>query len=921
MSNQGDVRELDELKITERLEPLVKFLYETKLILFFPQMHYILAPKQSGESTAQFLARMLSLHILFETTDILWDLFQHNFAGGVSENLETGNQTFDASYIYLKYTSDEYDNHASTPDDAPNATGLAYEFQGKIYLSDWLILMNSLYPPTRPGVTIDVPDFTHAETSKAYWGYVDQERASGPSGWPHAPVKLEDPEAGSDVHLTFESLRAAGGIPSATSAITPDSDLTWTSFFYNKWKGSSGLPIKKLFGYDGSGLPVGADFDAAGSVQWGPTSGDRSFLAWLYKKPVKDIYEIEFGNNMTQYISERDTPGIHNKFRDVINPYAAENPDDPWALTDKLLKEKIGHIRLRTTTGFVHYVAIPLFNVAKKMPSDLNYFDYIYKAGGASLTVKTQWIFTWAGMKAEPIRAHWNPPLTESEYRHANFNFPTFDEYRAMAYEQLDPGGVYAAGHAIWNAATPEEKHDSGYEFEGQHISYYKKKYAGTLSLAHDLQEADLAKAERAYYADVHQWADANPYFPGQWAPIPIRVDEAGNLTKNPEMYDTADWKWPGPQKGASSAKYPKGGAPPRWIGLQATPRGDLQKYEHAFQFASDYHHKHGWEHPNAHHNYSLPDMNVKTTNAGGSWRGNQDTDFKGGVVGDGFAYKPPGGVDKDAVFVGGGQHRPGAGYPTAEGGLKSYAGAEDNVPMNYCGTWWKFVDAGIPGLINDDTVDLFFGQKYNDLTASTLRFLGGLDSLGSSQTAYLNASAETFFRMMTEEQRQNFDRFIQSFFLKEQTTMISVIHRILSQQYYPEIEFAFDRSLSIVTNSLLTAIAVAHGDYKFTTPSNDTEVPFPFSFDIDWGAIAEMILKAMLGGLASAVDPTWRTDWFLPGPFTPVGVAAKLLIDKNWCFGENECDDPANPRDRKDCADALEEQIKLIDLGPFFNK
>ena len=31
-------------------------------------------------------------------------------------------------------------------------------------------------------------------------------------------------------------------------------------------------------------------------------------------------------------------------------------------------------------------------------------------------------------------------------------------------------------------------------------------------------------------------------------------------------------------------------------------------------------------------------------------------------------------------------------------------------------------------------------------------------------------------------------------------------------------------------------------------------------------------------GSLASAVDPMWKTPWLQPGPFTPFGIAAKLL-------------------------------------------
>ena len=36
---------------------------------------------------------------------------------------------------------------------------------------------------------------------------------------------------------------------------------------------------------------------------------------------------------------------------------------------------------------------------------------------------------------------------------------------------------------------------------------------------------------------------------------------------------------------------------------------------------------------------------------------------------------------------------------------------------------------------------------------------------------------------------------------------------------------------------------------------------------------------------MANTVDPTWKTDWFLPGPFTPFGVVAKLLDENGDIF------------------------------------
>ena len=135
------------------------------------------------------------------------------------------------------------------------------------------------------------------------------------------------------------------------------------------------------------------------------------------------------------------------------------------------------------------------------------------------------------------------------------------------------------------------------------------------------------------------------------------------------------------------------------------------------------------------------------------------------------------------------------------------------------------------------------------------------------------------------------FTLLIQAFFLKEQSNMIAALQRAFIEENYPQLDGNFNSTIRLAVQILTTAMAVIQGDYQHNSPSNKPGITNRFAgfSDIDIGAISKMLAKSFVRALATTADPTWKTEWFLPGPLTPFGVAAKLM-DEDW--GDDDDDD-----------------------------
>lgn len=164
---------------------------------------------------------------------------------------------------------------------------------------------------------------------------------------------------------------------------------------------------------------------------------------------------------------------------------------------------------------------------------------------------------------------------------------------------------------------------------------------------------------------------------------------------------------------------------------------------------------------------------------------------------------------------------------------------------------------------------------------------------------------------MLTDVEKTILNDLLKIFFIREQTTIVAVMNKLLAEKTYPILDTVFDNSLSVAFNALQTALASANGDWKHTSGKTDTG-----GISIDFGAISGQILKMFLGAIANTVDPTWKTDWFKPGPFTPFGIAAKMLNEKGDDFADGGPDKAADSIKAPlpaFCDDAYDEQIKLL--------
>ena len=175
-----------------------------------------------------------------------------------------------------------------------------------------------------------------------------------------------------------------------------------------------------------------------------------------------------------------------------------------------------------------------------------------------------------------------------------------------------------------------------------------------------------------------------------------------------------------------------------------------------------------------------------------------------------------------------------------------------------------------------------------------------------SQAKEYLNAY-QLFLKCLDDGDREMFKVFLKSFFIKEQTTIIAMLHKLYAEKFYPELETNFDATIDLALETLFTAVATAKGDYQYE-PNAD--------FPLDMQMISGMLLKMFFGAMANTVDPTWKTPWFMPGPFTPFGVVAKYL-DENGDMFNSDPTKATKPRGLKAlpsaCADVEEDQYKFF--------
>ena len=121
----------------------------------------------------------------------------------------------------------------------------------------------------------------------------------------------------------------------------------------------------------------------------------------------------------------------------------------------------------------------------------------------------------------------------------------------------------------------------------------------------------------------------------------------------------------------------------------------------------------------------------------------------------------------------------------------------------------------------------------------------------------------------------------------KDILSYLSMIITETLEQQYPKLSTVFDKSFLTTLSALTPLLANAERDINPNYYQEDATSQIDASDpSADW---LPLIMKEFLKTIANMVDPTWKTPWFAPGPFTPFGIAAKVLDGE---MGEN---DPAN--------------------------
>ena len=132
-------------------------------------------------------------------------------------------------------------------------------------------------------------------------------------------------------------------------------------------------------------------------------------------------------------------------------------------------------------------------------------------------------------------------------------------------------------------------------------------------------------------------------------------------------------------------------------------------------------------------------------------------------------------------------------------------AGTGGKVPFSYG------IDDGTP-----------LGSVANLMTGMYVK--GGL---GFSEISNIEKPISTFIvnlydlfgKMLKDEtDKKSFNDLLQSFFLKEQSTITALVQRMLMEQFYPETDSIYNELTNLCYKNLSSAVAAASGDYQHTS-------------------------------------------------------------------------------------------------------
>ena len=149
-------------------------------------------------------------------------------------------------------------------------------------------------------------------------------------------------------------------------------------------------------------------------------------------------------------------------------------------------------------------------------------------------------------------------------------------------------------------------------------------------------------------------------------------------------------------------------------------------------------------------------------------------------------------------------------------------------------------------------------------------------------------------------------------------TIVAAFLHRTYMESAYPSIGVLFRPLKSTIQRYLAATTAAINDDYQYidalaaeTDPLEQLKEAGP-----DFAQLAKKFFMMCVQMAANTVDPTWKTQWFMPGPLTPVGIIAKTLSS----VYEDDTNPPTKDLfgDSDACAPPDYETLVKGDMGAF---
>ena len=257
---------------------------------------------------------------------------------------------------------------------------------------------------------------------------------------------------------------------------------------------------------------------------------------------------------------------------------------------------------------------------------------------------------------------------------------------------------------------------------------------------------------------------------------------------------------------------------------------------------------------------------------------------------------------------------------PSNQGGWNKYAGTQAWKNTDTSGVQWKKRTA-IQNIVdqyskevhgtNEDGEPTYniYGLAFHDWTYQ--------QEMKSLEVLINQALFDVLIPTLANDQR--FKDFTESIQYKSLLSFLSILVAETVEGNYGQLKTMFKGTLNTIQTALNTFATTANRSkdpefyQKTGQPPDEAAPPIDLDLDFNWMPI---ILKAWFTTMADMTDPTWTTPWFWPGPFTPIGIMAKILDGKEDTDNPNsmkpaKLKNKLDPDDTADTSDSSDTKTK----------